>query len=194
MNKFAAQKARKKAKESKLALRARLWPDLLEKDIWTADHDGYRNIPRAMPLIMSIIDDLSKGKPASMAYLEIWCQSWDHECVVTLRHQEMAFQAGFTGQRGVRMWRERVRLLHELGFIDLKGGPAGPDSYALIYNPYLVIRQHIDKKAPGLVADKVNALMARAAEIGAPDFDLPPLGEPLPDDKCSPEPLAAPAA
>jgi hypothetical protein len=184
MNPFAARKVRNKAKESKLALRGRLWPELLEKDIWTKDHDGFRNIPRTMPLLMSIMDDLSKGKPVSMAYLEIWCQSFD-ECVVTLRHQEMAFLAGSTGQRGERTWRERIRILHTLGFIDLKGGPAGPESYALIYNPYLVVRKHVAKKTPGLLTDKVNALMARAAEIGAPDFDLPGLGEPLP-----PEPTA----
>jgi hypothetical protein len=180
MNRFAARRARSRAKESKLALRSRLWPDLLEKDLWTNSHDGFRNIPRTMPLIMSIMDDLSKGKPVSMAYLELWCQSWDNECMVTLDHQKMAFQAGFTGQRGVRMWRERIRALRDLEFIDLKEGAAGPDSYALIFNPYLVIRQHQAKKTPGLRADKVNALMVRATDIGAPDFDLPPLGEPLP--------------
>ncbi len=179
MNMFAKQKAKNKAKESKLALRARLWPDLLAKDIWTKDHDGFRNIPRTMPLIMSIIDDLTKGKPASMVYLEIWCQSYEEECLVTLRHQEMAFLAGFGGQRGERSWRERIRALHQLWFIDLKSGTAGPETYALIYNPYLVIREHMAKKTPGLLTDKVNALMARAADIGAPDFDIPALGVPL---------------
>jgi hypothetical protein len=178
MTRFPPSKRARRTRESKLALRGRLWPELLDKDVWNKDNHGFRNIPRTMPLIMSIIDDLSKGRPASMAYLEIWCQSWDGECIVTLEHREMAFLAGFTGQRGERTWRERVRLLRDLGFIDLKGGPAGPDTYALIYNPYLVIRKLAADKTPGLLVDKVNTLMARAAEIGALDFDMPGLGEP----------------
>ena len=131
---------------------------------------------------MDIMDDLANGKPISKAYLEIWCQSYD-ECVVTLKHREMAFQAGFAGERGERTWKERIRSLHDLLFIDLKGGPCGSESYALIRNPYLVIRWHHARKQPGLLPDKVNALMARATEIGAPDFDIPGLGEPpVPDE------------
>jgi hypothetical protein len=141
---------------------------------------GYR---RTKPPVRPKLDAV---KPVSAAYLEVWCQSYD-ECVVTLRHQEMAFLAGFTGQRGERTWRERVRLLNDLGFISLKGGSSGPESYALIYNPYLVIRDHAAKKTPGLLTDKVNALMARAAEIGAPDFDLPGLGVPMPEEKTDKE-------
>lgn len=173
------RKVSKKAKESKLALRARLWPEVLSKDIWTSEHDGFRNIPRSMPLIMDIMDDLSNGKPVSKVYLEIWCQSYD-ECVVLLK-AEMAFLAGFGGQRGERTWRERVRILRDLGFIKTAGGALGPESYALILNPYLVIRSHHTERTPGLIVDKVNALMARAAEIGAPDFDIPELGVAAPE-------------
>lgn len=46
-------------------------------------------------------------------------------------------------------------------------------SYALILNPYLVIRRLHDQKRPGLREDKYNALIERAGEIGAEDFDLP---------------------
>jgi hypothetical protein len=53
-----------------------------------------------------------------------------------------------------------------MGFIDVKPGPSGPMSYILIWNPYLVIKEHREKGTPGLREDRYNALMARAAEIG----------------------------
>lgn len=46
-------------------------------------------------------------------------------------------------------------------------------SYALILNPYLVIRRLHDLKTPGLREDKYNALVERAGEIGAEDLDMP---------------------
>lgn len=66
-----------------------------------------------------------------------------------------------------------MRILHDLGFIDLKEGPSGPMSYALILNPYLVIRRLMLANQPGVRADKYNALMDRAGEIGATDLEMP---------------------
>jgi hypothetical protein len=66
-----------------------------------------------------------------------------------------------------------MKLLAELGFIDIKEGPSGPMSYALILNPYLVIRRHMQEGHPGVRADKYNALIQQAGEIGAADLDMP---------------------
>lgn len=168
------RKPRKKIAQRQLDLRSRLWPRLSDDFIWQRKkHDGFTTIPRTMPLIQSIMDDLSEGNPVSSTYLELWCRAFD-ECFVTLsKPKEMAFHAGFTGQRGERTWRSRMKTLAELGFIDIKEGPSGPLSYALIFNPYLVIRRLHDQKHPGVREDKFNALIERACEISAADFDLP---------------------
>lgn len=79
-----------------------------------------------MPLMLSIMDDLSEGQPVSSTYLELWCRAFD-ECFVTLsKTREMAFHAGFTGQRGERTWRSRMKILADRSFIDIKEGPSGP--------------------------------------------------------------------
>lgn len=171
---ISEKKPRKKIAQRQLELRARLWPTITEGHIWQRKrHDGFVTIPRTMPLILSIMDDLSGGKPVSSTYLELWCRAFD-ECFVTLsRSKEMAFHAGHTGQRGERTWRERMKTLAELGFIDLKEGPSGPMSYALLLNPYLVIRRLMQQKNVGIRADKYNALLERAGEINADDLDMP---------------------
>ena len=168
------RKPRKKIAQRQLELRARLWPEHHEGFIWQRKkHDGFSTIPRTMPLIMSILDDLSEGHPVSSTYLELWCRAFD-ECFVTLyKPREMAFHAGHTGQRGERTWRSRMKKLGELGFIDIKAGASGEMSYALIINPYLVIRKLMQEKHPGIRVDKYNALMERAGEISATDLDMP---------------------
>lgn len=165
----------RKIGDKQLVLRGQLWPRLTDDDLWMRkQRDGFTTVPRGMPLILDIMNDLSKNQPIASTYLELWCRAFD-ECFVTLsKAPEMAFHAGFTGQRAVRTWMQRMARLAELGFISIKPGPSGPMSYALIYNPYKVIQRLYAAKMPGLLADKYNALLQRTIEIGASDLTEPP--------------------
>ncbi len=80
----------------------------------------------------------------------------------------MAFFSGFTGERAVRTWVTRMHILRDLGFIDIKEGPNGPISYVLIFNPYLVVREH--HHAGRVNAAFFNSLTQRMIEIGAQDL------------------------
>lgn len=154
-----------------LEARAKIWPDVTNQMLWDrTERDGFSTIPRALPLIMNIMDGLSeKGFPIGQTYLEMWCRLYDELFLTLNRPEEMAFYAGFTGQRAVRTWKDRVKRLHDLGFIDLKSGPLGEMSYAVFFNPYHIIKRAYLK---GLVAeDKYRALVIRANEIGAFDLD-----------------------
>ncbi len=153
----------------------KLWPDVVEGELWhRKEQAGFFTTPRTMPLIMSIIDDLTKGAPASSVYLELWARAYDEMYVSLSKAQEMAFHSGFTGQRAVRAWSERIKKLNELGFIGLAEGSAGPLSHALIYNPHTVIERLHRQKHPGLVSTKYMALLERANEIGAEDVGYDP--------------------
>ena len=168
-----------------LEARAKIWPDVFNHMLWDrTERDGFATVPRAMPLIMNIMDDLAgKGFPVGQTYIEMWCRLYDELFLTLNRPEEMAFYAGFTGQRAVRTWKDRVKRLAELGFIDLKSGPLGDMSYAVFFNPYHIIKRAYLRK---LVAeDKYRALVIRANEIGA--FDLDDIDDdgsltPLPND------------
>jgi hypothetical protein len=154
-----------------LDARKKLWPDLSKDELWAMGNDGWVALPRLMPLMMSIMDDLSgKGFPVSRTYLELWTRVRIEENFIALnRPEEMAFHAGFEGQRALRTWKDRMQRLAELGFIGVKGGPLGDLSYAVIYNPYYVIKRAYLAK---LVHDnKWQALAIRANEVGAFDLD-----------------------
>jgi hypothetical protein len=153
--------------------RAKLWPDVeFKKELWHRKrNDGFITIPRTMPLIISIIDDLTKGGPAGMTYFELWCRSFDEMYVSLSKSKEMAFCSGFIGQRAERTWAEKIRKLAELGFIKIQSGQAGLLSHALIMNPYLVIKRMHETGQPGLSQEKYRGLEDRAHEIAATDLD-----------------------
>lgn len=194
-------KPSKKIAKRQLELRDRLWPGLNKQWLWhRKERNGFTTIPRAISLIAAIIDDLTPGAPASAVYLDLWTRAYDESFVVLAKSREMAFHSGFTGQRSERTWKQRIRALADLGFIDLKGGQSGPLSYALIKNPYLVIKALREQGHQGVTSERYNALVERCLEIGETSLDdavptqLEGLAPPQPPVSPTPStpPLAAP--
>jgi hypothetical protein len=157
--------------ERQLQVRSKLWPNVTDEMLWGGeDVQGFSMVPRVMPLMMSIMDDLSgKGFPVGQTYLELWCRLREERFLTLNRPEEMAFHAGFSGQRALRTWKDRVRRLADLGFIDVQPGPLGDLSYAIFLNPYHILKRHF---IGGTInAAKWQALVIRALEIGAYDLD-----------------------
>lgn len=152
---------RTKAIASKqLGLRSKLWPKINEDHIWNRKiKSGFTTIPRTMPLFMEIMDSMSSGQPVSSVYFELWCRAFDEHIVTLNNKKEMAFHSGFTGQRAIQTWTSRIKILNKLGFINIVPGPHGDLSYALILNPYVVVKKHRKKKTPGISDPYYNALL-----------------------------------
>lgn len=178
----------KRIHQRQLEVRAQLWPNITPADLWNRQtRDGFSTIPSTITLIMSIVDDLA-GQPVSATYLDLWTRTYDESFVTLSKPREMAFHAGFVSQRAERTWKLKLRALHNLHFIDLKSGPSGPESYALIWDPYMVIKWHRDNKTTGLREDKYNALIVRALEIGDKTFATPVAHPPPPTATPAPAP------
>ena len=162
--------------KKQLAIRDMHWPNA-EPNLWNRKaNKGFATIPKTMPMIFKIMDEMTKGAPVSSTYLTLWCNTWDNSFVVLNKHKEMANASGFGGQRGEHTWATRVKKLHALRFIDIKAGKSGPMSNVIIWNPHLVLRWHHGRKTSGLREASYNALIEWALEIGAMDMiePLPP--------------------
>lgn len=165
-----------KAQKASLKIRMQLWPHIKNEDLWLrTERDGFTTIPRTMPLFMDIIADASKrvtgGKsvPAGKTYLVLWCRVFDEGMVKIEIEAAAAKEAGYTGERNVSTWREHLRVLKDLGFIDYKEGLAGPCQFVLLLNPYHTVKALHNK---GWVQDGAyNTLFQRTQEIGATDLD-----------------------
>lgn len=177
LNVKQARTRRNKAKENNLKMRKHLWPDLKDSALWLREdvtRKGYTTMPRTIPLFVNLINDVSKhvtgGKsvPAGKSYLVLWCRVFDEGFLKIDSEAVAALEAGYAGERNVTTWREHLRVLKELGFIDCKEGPAGPFHYILIFNPYHVVKV---LNAKGLIQQAAyTALFQRATDIGATDL------------------------
>jgi hypothetical protein len=176
--------ALQRSKDKRSSMRASAFPDLDETKVWDIKNKsrtkGFTSLPRTMPLIGAIIDLMAgKGKPVSNTYLELWCRSDEQGFVILNKQREIAFASGFSGERGVTTWKQRVRRLEELGFISTKPGTAGDLHYVQIWNPYLVIRDHNDAGTEGFSERHYLAFIERYHDIGAVDLEeLPPPAAP----------------
>ena len=170
MNKKQSESRVKKISKNILKLRNTLWPDVDEEKLWNRKtQDGYTTIPRTMPLIMRIMDDLSNGKPLSSTYLTLWCRVFDENVVTITNTKELAYESGFSGQRAEATRKSRMKILNQYSFIDIKPVASGEYQYVLILNPYKIIEKYQSKKKVG-EAD-YNALYSRAQVIGAKDLE-----------------------
>jgi hypothetical protein len=157
-----------KGKERALQMRTTNWPDVPESQLWNRSKcHGYTTIPRTLPLVMNVIDTLSKNKPAGRAYFGLWCRTYDESVVIVENPMSMAFEAGFSGERAVTTWRQRMETLRELGFIDAKPGSSGEFHFVLLYNPHWVIW----KLKSRIQTQTFMQMHDRAVDIGATDFN-----------------------
>lgn len=167
MNATKAAKRRKTMSERATQMREEFWPDIDDADLWHRKrNDGFATIPRTLAIVMAIIDSLSKNKPAGQAYLVLWCRAWDESMLTIETPNIFAAETGFTGERALTTWRERMKTLKELGFIDAKAGASGEFHYVLILNPHVVIR----KLKPKIQSALYRRLFERGQEIGASDI------------------------
>lgn len=184
--------------KKQLALRDTLWPDAAPQLWHRLANKGFATIPKTMPMILRIMDEMTKGAPVSSTYLTLWCSTWDNGFVQHVRPEEMAYASGFGGQRGEHTWRGRMKQLQDLGFIDLKAGKGGEMTYALIFNPHEVLKRHHEQKTPGLTEASYSALLERALDVGANDMLPTPPPMPMPPVQTAaappppPPPLAVP--
>lgn len=167
--------------ENELALRDSMWPDAGDREWRRRAYGGFITLPKTLPLLSRAMDEMSKNFPVSQTYVALWSFTWDNAFVRLKNLDEIAFAAGFTGQRGVRTLQDRLKRLDALGFIDLKASGSNRMAFAFLPNPHVVLFElqealtsktgDPDRKAlaQGLQEGTWNAFLGRAQEIGCKD-------------------------
>lgn len=161
----------RRIKERAEKQREEVWPDIPKEKNWSrAGSAGFTTIPRTLALTGMIADTLAeKNKRVSSTYWGLWSRVWDTGLVIVENEHELATEAGFSGERRIYTWRDRIKQLVKLKFIKVKEGPKGPHQYVLIMNPYHVLFDH---RRDGRIQEQFwLAFVERTEEIGATDLD-----------------------
>ena len=164
------------------ALRDSFWPDASERIWLQKSYGGFVAVPKTMPYVCRILDEMSKDHPLGETYQALWSFTWGNNAFLRVnKPDEVAFAAGFSGQRGRRTLFDRIKRLEALSFIEVQ--PSGNDRYGfiLIPNPHAIIFAHQRGDGPNLLPDAAKGLtthvmansfndfLARALELGGKD-------------------------
>lgn len=167
MNQRQTSNKRLRQKERAIEKRKEFFPNVTEDWLWERKrNDGFTTIPRTMPHVMAIIDNLTKPKPCGTTYLTLWCRAWDDPMLTIDNEAVFAAESGFSGERAVYTWRQRMTLLQKNRFILCAPGPISKFQFVLILNPHLVIKSMPETEMVGLR----RQLFDRGTEIGAKDI------------------------
>ncbi len=165
-------------------VRDQFFPDA-DRRMWDRQRfHGFTTAPRTLPLILRAMNELSeKGKPLAETYLALWCATWDNAFVRLGRAPDIAYAAGFTGQRGVRTFYDRVRRLEALGFVDVRASGGQAMGLVFLPNPHIVLLQLWERRKDtatlpdvqtalkGLTESTYDAFLERAIDVGCNDVE-----------------------
>ena len=138
-------KSKSSAEKRREELRKDFFPD---EEFWTDSKEkGWFSATRTLSLVLGLMDSkaLSGNRAPSKVYVELLTRHVDSGIIEMKSEEEHAYAAGYTGNRAVRSWRERMRLLKELGFIKTKEGGGRVFHYVLLVHPTVAVKQLFNK-------------------------------------------------
>jgi len=174
-------KVRQKITANENDLRNNLWPNAEER-LWSDRFGGFIKAPKTLPYVSRILDEMSKDFPLGSTYLALWSFTWSNNAFVRLnKADDVAYAAGFSGQRGRRTLLDRIRRLELLGFVEVQPMGNEPNGFIYLPNPHAVIIAHqlgtgpkLPPSPPKGLTTKIptasyNAFLSRALELGCND-------------------------
>ncbi len=119
------------------------WPDDIP---WTGDKNqqGWFRAPRTLPLVLNLLSNkkvTSTTLDPSRVYLDLLARHRDSGIVEMADEGDHSYAAGYHGPRGVRTWKERMKLLESLGFIKSKKSGNQQYKFVLLVHPTIAVQQ-----------------------------------------------------
>jgi hypothetical protein len=133
--------AAKKAQGKRAKLRDQIWPGA-ENEIFSPNTgSGFSRVPRVVPLVSRLINNLGGKINAGPLYQTLWAQDWGQGIIEIRSFRGLLYESGYSDNksRAERTWRERIAVLIKWGFV--KTGKNGLDEhgFVLLVNPYLAV-------------------------------------------------------
>src|SRR5688572_8214206 len=121
------------------AIRKEYWA---HEKAWTGENEkGWFRGPRTLPLLLALLASkaVSGNTDPTRVYVELLARHFDEGVIQMVADEEHAFAAGYDGPRGVRSWRERMRILETAGVIKVQSIGAKRFGYVLLVHPSVFV-------------------------------------------------------
>ena len=116
---------------------------------------GWFKCPRTMPILLELLGTkaFSGGKDLTRTYIGVMADNYGEGIIEVRDEAAFAQEAGFEGPRGVRSWRERMKALKVLGFVDLVLGASGRVNFVLIVDPRVAVDRLLETRGGDVSED-----------------------------------------
>ena len=127
--------------------KAEFWPGEIA---WTGDppEQGWFRALRTLPFLLVLLSNKkvtgSTADPGRV-YLDLLARHRDSGIIEMANEGDHSYAAGYAGGRGVRTWKERMKLLENLGFIKSRKSGNQQYKFVLLVHPTLVVQRLRDK-------------------------------------------------
>lgn len=163
---ISLRKPPRKAEVRRREFRDALWPDANTIAYDRHVEKGFATIPRTLPIVATLVKELTARIDASRVYLDLWGRAFDDGLVEIDDEFEFAYACGYNfPSRARRTWHERMARLEDLGFIRAKAKGPRRFGYVLLVHPHLAVQQL--RAAGQLPGWWVELFDRRIREIGA---------------------------
>ncbi|HEV8330492.1 MAG TPA: hypothetical protein VGQ22_03665 [Steroidobacteraceae bacterium] len=121
--------------------KAEFWPDDIA---WTGDppEQGWFRAPRTLPFLLLLLSSkkiTGSAADAGRVYLDLLARHRDSGLIEMANEGDHSYAAGYHGSRGVRTWKERMKLLEDLGFIKSRKGGNQQYKFVLLVHPTMAV-------------------------------------------------------
>ena len=158
-------KPRNRARTRRLKQRDALWPKA-EGEVFQPSNGGWCQVPRTVPMIASLIDDLGGKEKPGRLYITLWSYDFGEGYLEVPDPARVALEAGYKTNRAERTFVERMRALRELGFIRSEALGAREFGHVLLVDPHRAVLE-LWAKDPTRISDEWwSAFQARCSAIG----------------------------
>jgi hypothetical protein len=161
--------ASRASKDRRTELREEHWPGVRA---WGSKKEvGYFNAPRTLPLILELIDRKSfSGKDnVGRVYLELFSRHMGEGVIEMTFEQEHAHAAGYQSTRWQRSWRDRMKVLQDLGLISIQQKGGRPYGLVLLHHPTIAVGKL--RKAGRVPDDWWESYRQRQIEVKEPSYE-----------------------
>lgn len=114
-----------------------------ENKIWRRKGaGGWAGMPKTLLLIAQLMGKVEKDSMLPLTMIGLWLATWDDGFVDVQSEHQLALDCGFTQNQPNRRafeWRERVRKLEKLGFVETAPQDSVNINYILIKDPHRAI-------------------------------------------------------
>lgn len=135
--------AAKQAAQKRETLREQYWPGSSNRifPVNSKNAKGYARVPRVVPLVAALVNDLGGKLNAGSLYQVLWAQDWGEGVIEIKSYKRLLYEAGYSGanSRAHRTWQERLKVLTRHGFVETAKDRFDEHGCLLLVDPYLAV-------------------------------------------------------